>query len=135
MSITDELIVHVISKYTEVHVISKLLYSNTRYRHTLKTPKKCACIVIIPASDNRDTGIYVPVSRESQIFALRIRVFGVFFSGFLGFFFLGFFFGFLLGFFFGFFFWRMRRSSNNEPKRLFSMWNPSPGKGSFSMFQ
>ena len=29
----------------------------------------------------------------------------------------------------------MRRSSNNEPKRLFSMWNPSPGKGSFSMFQ
>ena len=56
---------------------------NTRYRHTLGTPKKSACIVIVPASDNRDTGTYMPVLRESQIFALRIRVFGGFFRVFL----------------------------------------------------
>ena len=54
---------------------------NTRYMHTLGTPKKCAYIVIVSASDSDDTGKYVPVSRESQGFFL-----GFFFS--LGFFFL-----------------------------------------------
>ena len=55
---------------------------NIRYRHTLGTPKKCACIVTVPVTRIRDTGTFarssmaaVPVSRESQNFALRVRNF------------------------------------------------------------
>ena len=54
---------------------------NTRYRHTPGTPKKCACIVIVPVTRPRDTGTFVrspmadvPVSRESQNFALEIDI-------------------------------------------------------------
>ena len=67
---------------------------NIRYRHTLGTPKKCACIVNMPASDIR--------YRHKS--ACIVYVYGFFFLGFLFGFFLGFFFGFFFGVFFGFFF-------------------------------
>ena len=40
---------------------------NTRYRHTPGTSRKCARIVIVSLSDNRDTGTYEPVSRYRHI--------------------------------------------------------------------
>ena len=80
---------------------------NIRYRHTPGTPKKCACILIVLASDNsiqanmclyRDTGIYVPVSKEAQIFLSEFEFLGFFFRVFLmGFFGVFFFEGFFLG--------------------------------------
>ena len=46
---------------------------NSRYRRTLGTPKRCACNVIEPVTRIRVTGTYVPVTRESQNFAFRVR--------------------------------------------------------------
>ena len=40
--------------------------------HTWDT-EKCACNVIMPVTRTRVTGTYVPVTRESQNFALRVR--------------------------------------------------------------
>ena len=53
---------------------------NTRYRHTLGTPKKLACNKVVSETRYRVTGTIargpgadVPVTRESQNFALRGR--------------------------------------------------------------
>ena len=53
---------------------------NTRYRHTLGTPKKCARNEVVSVTQYRVTGTFargpgadVPVTRESQNFALRGR--------------------------------------------------------------
>ena len=88
---------------------------NTRYTHTPGTPKKCAEIVIAPASDNLDTGTYEPVLRYRHTYAcikgisgthvpVSCICMGFFLLGFFFGFFLGYFFGFFLGYFFGFFF-------------------------------
>ena len=55
--------------------------SYSRYRHTLGTPKKCACIVIVPKMRARVTVTYVPLALyrhicacyERDFFWLRVR--------------------------------------------------------------
>ena len=98
---------------------------NIRYRHTLGTPKKWACIVIMPASD----------IRYRQICACIVYVYGFFFFGFFFRVFLGFFFGFFLDFFFwGLFFGERDDLRITSPNAYFRCGIPRLGRGASPCF-